>query len=80
MSEKYDNSGALFKAKPNDNPKWPQYEGSATINGSEYWLSAWIKEGKNGKFFSLAFKPKEDRGEVKPRTVQPADTDQEIPF
>ncbi len=59
--EKRDNSGALFKAKANENPKWPGYEGSAMIDGQEYWLSAWVKDGKAGKFFSLAFKFKVNR-------------------
>lgn len=53
-----DGQGSLFKAKPNDNPKWPGYEGSAMIDGKEYFVSAWVKEGAKGKFFSLAFKPK----------------------
>jgi hypothetical protein len=79
MSTQRDNNGALFKAKPNENPKWPQYEGSAMINGQEYWLSAWLKEGQAGKFFSLAFKPKEAKAEVKPRTVK-IDPDEDVPF
>ena len=80
MSEKRDFSGALFKAKPNDNPKWPGYEGSALIDGREYWLSAWVKEGQNGKFFSLAFKPK-DAAPAKP-AAKPHDPedDCQIPF
>lgn len=63
MSE-YPNSGALFKAdakKKADNPKRPDYEGSAEVDGVDYWISAWIKEGKSGKFMSLSFKPKEQR-------------------
>jgi hypothetical protein len=23
-------------------------------NGKEHWLSAWVKEGKNGKYFSVS--------------------------
>lgn len=78
MNEKRDNSGALFKGKPNDNPKFPGYEGSATIDGVDYWISGWVKEGKSGKFFSLAFKPKTGA-----RTVEkpaPAAEPEDLPF
>lgn len=80
MNEKRDNSGALFKAKANENPRWPQYEGSATIAGVDYWLSAWVKDGKSGKFFSLAFKPKEKREEAPQPKRAAADDDSDLPF
>lgn len=84
-NEKRDNNGALFKAKANENPRWPQYEGSVTVGGVDYWISAWVKEGRSGKFFSLAFKPKEKREEpAKPtQTTQRAagaPFDDDIPF
>lgn len=78
--ERKDNSGALFKAKANENPRWPGYEGSCTIAGVDYWISAWVKDGKAGKFFSLAFKPKEPPAE-KPAPTKPVPSDDEdIPF
>jgi hypothetical protein len=83
-STKRDFSGALFKAKPSDNPKWPQYEGSCLIDGQEYWLSAWVKEGNAGKFFSLAFKPKVARQDgakpVQRAASTAADDSDLIPF
>jgi len=55
---KYDNSGILFRAdKTKDNDR--DYRGTMTVDGVEYWLSAWIKDGKKGKFLSLALKPKD---------------------
>lgn len=77
--EKRDNSGALFKAKASDNPNWPQYDGNCVIDGREYWLSAWVKEGKSGKFFSLSFKPKEKQA-PKPDQRPTQDADDSIPF
>ncbi len=29
-------------------------------HGREYWISAWVNENENGKYFSLSFKPKTD--------------------
>lgn len=61
MTTKYDNSGALFKNDRKEKDSHADYQGSATINGVEFWISSWIKEGQKGKFMSLAFKPKLER-------------------
>ena len=76
MANDYPNSGALFKADPAkkaENPKRPDYEGNAEVDGVAYWISAWIKEGKSGKFMSLSFKPKDEPR--KPRNGPPANPD-----
>jgi len=57
--EKRDNTGVLFKNDRKEEPKHPDYKGSLIVGGQEYWLSAWIKEGKSGKFMGLALSPKE---------------------
>lgn len=59
--EKRDNSGALFRNDKRENDKQPEYNGSVTIGGVDYWISGWVKDGQKGKFFSLAFKPKQER-------------------
>lgn len=58
MSERRDNSGALFKNDRKEQDTHADYRGSITINGVEYWLDAWIKEGAKGKFIGLKAKPK----------------------
>ena len=77
-----DNSGVLFKNDKKVNDSHPDYKGSIMVAGVEYWLSSWIKEGKNGKFMGLALMPKDDsRGSNKPVTSNGvADMDSDIPF
>lgn len=58
-----DNSGVLFRSDRKDNDRAPDYKGSIMVNGTDYWLSAWIKEGKSGKFMGLAVSPKETQAQ-----------------
>lgn len=50
--------GTLFKNDKKQNEKSPDYGGSVIVNGREMRLSAWIKDGKNGKFLSLQISEK----------------------
>ena len=63
--DKRDNSGVLFRNDKKDNDRAPEYKGNLTVNGQDYWLSAWIKEGKSGKFMGLALSPKEQQAPQK---------------
>jgi hypothetical protein len=49
------NSGTLFKNERKTTDKHPDWNGTALIDGNEYKLSAWVKEGKKGKFFSISY-------------------------
>ncbi len=53
-------SGNLFKNDRRETEAQPAYRGDAKIDGKVYKISAWVKDGKNGKFFSLAFTEKEE--------------------
>lgn len=67
--EHRDNSGSLFRLSDEErkSENFPQYEGELKICcpgcGESFvgWIKAWVKEGKKGKFFSLAWKPKQAR-------------------
>lgn len=73
------NSGVLFKNDRKQNEKQPDYKGNINVNGTEFWLSAWIKEGKKGKFMSLSVQPKDDQ--PTPQTPDyGTDIDPDIPF
>lgn len=58
---KYPNSGTLGKNKRKTAENHPEYSGQAEIDGVAYWISAWLKEGQDGKFFSLSFKKKDQQ-------------------
>jgi uncharacterized protein (DUF736 family) len=59
--EERNNSGALFKNDKKDSDKHPDYKGSATVGGVEYWLSAWINTAATSgkKYMSLRLEPKQ---------------------
>jgi hypothetical protein len=59
MENRRDNSGVLFKSDKKDNERAPDYKGNIMVDGQDYWLSAWIKEGKTGKFMGLAVSPRD---------------------
>lgn len=63
MSQQYDNtnSGILSRNDRKEQPNHPDFKGQINVDGTEYWLSGWVKERKDGtgKFFSLSVKPKE---------------------
>lgn len=87
MTKQYDdtNRGVLFKNDRKEQPNQPDYKGNINVAGVEMWLSAWIKEGQNGKFMSLSVTPKEApaaqpaRAAARPAARTPGDDD-EIPF
>lgn len=90
------NRGVLFRNDRRENDRQPTHTGHINIEGREYWLSAWVKEGQKGKYFSLSAKPKEGApkqqataagaaadyasAKSKPAGAGPAPLDDEIPF
>lgn len=74
------NSGILSKNdKQREGKKDPEYTGQINIEGVDYWLSGWVREGKRGKFFSLKVRPKDDKN-ARPAKPKSKSSDDEIPF
>jgi hypothetical protein len=83
MSYDNSNSGMLARNLKKKEPQQPDYKGNITVGGVEYWLSAWINEGKPGgkmegrKYFGLSLTPKNaesPQGQSQEPTLQKATT------
>lgn len=86
MSNDRDFSGAIWPNKKREKDTHPHFTGSATIDGVEYWVSAWkrsedAKEGSPSLKFS--FKPKEEkpqRSAPKSALAQHDDFSDDVPW
>jgi len=58
---KYDNSGTLGKNNRKEEPQHSDMNGKGLIDGVEYWINGWRKEGSSGPFISLSFRKVEPR-------------------
>ena len=81
----YDNTnrGILGKNLNKTADNHPDYSGSINIDGTDYWLSGWLKESKKdgSKFFSLSVKPKDANPSKKKQAVKEDDfQDSDVPF
>lgn len=82
-----ENSGVLFKNDRKTESTHPDYKGSINVEGKEFWLSGWIKQGASGKFLSVSVRSKDmlrgQHGPEKkptPRKEEPQIPDDEIPW
>lgn len=89
------NTGVLFINDRKESERHPDWKGKVNIDGTEYWLSGWKKQGQKGPFLSLSVgapvesreKPPEPAPRSAPRSTtskyppstHPAD-DSEIPW
>ena len=90
--KQYDNTntGLLAKNEKKAAEMHPDYTGSINVGGTEYWLSAWLKTGKDGgklagqKYFSLSVRPKDGLRAAtptkKPDPVEEKLVDDDVPF
>lgn len=73
------NRFTLFRNDKQGNEKRPDYTGKINIDGTEYRLSAWIKDGQKGKFMSGSVEPFQDR-QTKPVPQDDPFADEDLPF
>jgi hypothetical protein len=76
------NSGALFKNAKKQKDTQPDYRGSLNVEGTDYWISAWLKTSKKGeKFMSLAVTLQDEQKQDKPAPGGPGGGfDDDLPF
>ena len=75
-------SFSLFKNDRKEKDSHPDYKGDGlALDGTPVWVSAWLKEGKNGKFMSCSMQAKQAQ-ESKPRQSKADNFDDsgDIPF
>lgn len=65
-SEQKNNTGVIFKNDRREKDSHPNGKGTALIDGVEYWVSSWTKDGAKGKFQSLSFTRKEAKNAPAP--------------
>lgn len=72
MSGDYDNTnrGALFVNNRKQTPNHPDRTGTINVDGVEYWISGWLKDGRNGKYLSLSVTPKDGQASNQRVTTQ----------
>jgi hypothetical protein len=62
--QKFDNNmrGCVYINRGRKKDTHPEYSGTCSIDGKEYWISGWNKASNNvGGLISLAFKIKDDK-------------------
>ena len=86
MTLTYDNRnrGALFRndeKDPNDD-KERDYSGTLDVEGTEYWLSGWVRTSKKSgkKYLNLSIKPKVEKPAESEKKSLAEDIDDRIPF
>lgn len=83
MATDRDMSGILGKNRRREKDSHPTHQGDCKIDGKDFWISAWVKEGRDGsRFFSLSFKPKDQQPAAPAPKPAPAQEilDDDIPF
>lgn len=67
--QQYDNTntGVMFVNDKGDNPKRPDRKGSLNVDGTDYWISGWVREKDGKPYLSLKVERKEKQNQPAPR-------------
>lgn len=67
----YDNNlrGIISKNERKEKDTHPDIKGQCEINGTEFWISGWLKVRNDGegRFYSLSFEPKQKQAKPEPQ-------------
>ncbi len=85
------NKGIIFKNDYKEKETHPDYKGKINVDGTDKDIALWVKEGKKGKFFSVAISepykkqmPEEVREEIVDKhlsnTVSKKIEEDDLPF
>jgi|TARA_R110002012_G_C11377062_1_gene582798 hypothetical protein len=86
MPPEYDNTnrGSIWKNPKRESDRHPHLTGTANVDGTEYWISAWAKDkGGNPKAPELTFSFKAKDNQPVTETPPTADThadDDDLPW
>jgi hypothetical protein len=81
-----DMEGSLFKNEKRDKDTHPHMQGSCTIEGVKYWISAWTNDGgEKGRWQGLKFKRADEKQVAAPKkggssNIAGTDLEDDIPF
>jgi hypothetical protein len=82
-TKRTDNHGSLSRNKKKEKETQPTHKGSCTIEGRQYWISAYVNESRDSgeKYFKLYFEAKktEEEPAAEPIAV-PLSESPDIPF
>ena len=78
----YDNTNrfTLFKNDKKQQDTHADYQGTINIKGTEFYLNAWLKEGKSGKFFSGSIGKEKGAKPTTDRVAESKPTQSDDPF
>ena len=83
-SSNNDMRGILSRNDRRERDSQPEFSGDCAINGTQFWIDAWVQERKDGsgrKFFSLKFRAKDvQHAGAEPSPAASEDLDSKIPF
>ena len=80
------NSGMMARNERRDTDKHPEFTGSINVEGTDFWLSAWVNEGKAGgkmegkKYFSIKLTRKEGGSSTSRPASDSSFVSDDIPF
>lgn len=80
------NRAAIWGNDKKETPKHPDFRGQATVDGVEYWVSAWKRgpdDNPKAPALRMAFSPKDEQKRAQPEKPEPQGGDaymDDIPF